>query len=231
MFGTNEPYWSLSFEVWYYVFFGLIYFLPRLCKYPAVIVWALLCGPKIALYLPLWLMGYFTYRCLHCASSLRWSKRTMWMAYIGGIAIYFVLHRLFQRYVPASPMFEMQRSVPVMCSFIYSLLLGAVVSSNILLFAALTRDSSFWSASREKLIRWCAGATFTLYLVHQPMLIMIAAIAPGVKATPLRGIAAILIVIVAALVLAEVGERRKRMLSRRLSAWFFLKGNPVQGPV
>ena len=61
VFGTNGPYWSLGFEVWYYIFFGLIYFLPVRFKLPAVVLWILVCGPKIALYLPLWLMGVIVY--------------------------------------------------------------------------------------------------------------------------------------------------------------------------
>jgi peptidoglycan/LPS O-acetylase OafA/YrhL len=59
--GTNGPYWSLGFEVWYYILFGLVVFIPRAWRLAAVVLWLTLVGPRVALAFPVWLMGFAAY--------------------------------------------------------------------------------------------------------------------------------------------------------------------------
>ncbi|WOI38743.1 acyltransferase [Alteromonas sp. CI.11.F.A3] len=56
----NFPYWSLSFEVWYYIFIGAILFTKRY-KILFVILAVILMGPFIALFLPIWGLGAVLY--------------------------------------------------------------------------------------------------------------------------------------------------------------------------
>ena len=51
----------MGFEVWYYIVFGLVTFLPTRWRKGAVVIWLALVGPRIALAFPIWLMGYFAY--------------------------------------------------------------------------------------------------------------------------------------------------------------------------
>jgi peptidoglycan/LPS O-acetylase OafA/YrhL len=68
-FFSNVPYWSISYEVAYYILFGVSFFLI-----------GLLAGPKILLLLPIWLLGAWVYRS-------RWhdniTRRTAVLALIG----------------------------------------------------------------------------------------------------------------------------------------------------
>jgi peptidoglycan/LPS O-acetylase OafA/YrhL len=53
--GSDLPYWSLGYEIWYYVIFGIFLFSPR--KWFFLPVALIVIGPKIVSMLPLWLFG------------------------------------------------------------------------------------------------------------------------------------------------------------------------------
>lgn len=55
-------YWSLGYEVWYYVLFGAIFFGRGLTRVLLVAVILLVMGHKLWLLLPVWMSGVFLYR-------------------------------------------------------------------------------------------------------------------------------------------------------------------------
>jgi peptidoglycan/LPS O-acetylase OafA/YrhL len=59
----NGPLWSLSYEFWYYIIFGLFLYKRKGRKWliPGIIG-CLIPGPKILLMMPIWLFGYLAYR-------------------------------------------------------------------------------------------------------------------------------------------------------------------------
>ena len=59
---SNVPYWSICYEMWYYVGFGLLMFLPRRPALIATALLACLLGPKIVLLAPIWGLGVLLYR-------------------------------------------------------------------------------------------------------------------------------------------------------------------------
>ncbi len=59
---SNNPFWSLSYEWWYYAAFGFFMLIPgRIGSLLALAALAVM-GPKIWLLFPIWLMGVFVYR-------------------------------------------------------------------------------------------------------------------------------------------------------------------------
>ena len=60
--GSNVPFWSLDYEVWYYVIFAVGVFLHGRYRIAALGAAALLAGPKILVLLPVWLMGVAAWR-------------------------------------------------------------------------------------------------------------------------------------------------------------------------
>jgi len=60
--GSNIAFWSLDYEAWYYILFGLAMFLEGRRRIVALVGAALLAGPRILLLLPLWLMGWSAWR-------------------------------------------------------------------------------------------------------------------------------------------------------------------------
>src|SRR5580704_6327499 len=59
---SDIPVWSIGFEFWYYVFFGVIIFAPRKWRYVAVPIVALMVGPRILLLSPIWFFGVAVYQ-------------------------------------------------------------------------------------------------------------------------------------------------------------------------
>ena len=53
----NGPLWSLGFEFWYYVLFGLVMLCKYKYKYIFILVVSILVGPKILLYGVIWYFG------------------------------------------------------------------------------------------------------------------------------------------------------------------------------
>ena len=79
-FFSNVPYWSISYEVAYYILFGVSFFLKGPTRWVLLSIIGLLAGPKILLLLPIWLLGVWVYRS-------RWhdniTRRTAVLALIG----------------------------------------------------------------------------------------------------------------------------------------------------
>ncbi|MBL8362823.1 MAG: acyltransferase [Rubrivivax sp.] len=58
----NGPYWSLCYEVWYYVAFGAFMFLRGRSRWLLLAAVLLVCGPRILLLAPPWVLGVLVYR-------------------------------------------------------------------------------------------------------------------------------------------------------------------------
>jgi peptidoglycan/LPS O-acetylase OafA/YrhL len=57
----NFPYWSINYEFWYYIIFGIFMFMKGKYKIPALILACILSGPSIILFMPIWLIGVALY--------------------------------------------------------------------------------------------------------------------------------------------------------------------------
>ena len=60
--GSDISFWSVNFEAWYYTLFGAAMFLRGWQRMVALTVAALLAGPKILVFFPIWLMGLSAWR-------------------------------------------------------------------------------------------------------------------------------------------------------------------------
>ena len=60
--GINGPFWSLSYEAFYYLLFGIIFYGRNTLKWLAVALVLVVSGPVIAALFPVWGLGYLAYR-------------------------------------------------------------------------------------------------------------------------------------------------------------------------
>jgi peptidoglycan/LPS O-acetylase OafA/YrhL len=92
---------------------------------------------------------------------------------------------------------------------IQDILLGTILGANLIGLHAASQRMPGWVLPLAPTIRWLAGASFTLYITHVPILFFIRAVAPwplessGYRAT------IVIAPILMAFVVAELGERRK----------------------
>lgn len=212
VFGTNEPFWSLSFEVWYYILFALVMFSSGWMRIVLVALAAVVCGPLIVMYLPLWLLGALLY--LLYERGLR-----VGLSALALFPLSVCCYQLARRHLggEASDIFHIVSPAHGAYNVAYFCLIGLLACVNILSGGEITQRLLPYLAGVAKAVRWASGASFTLYLVHLPILIMLRAVFPATGASWIAACLACVTTIGLVLLLAELGERRKRQLAGALA--------------
>jgi peptidoglycan/LPS O-acetylase OafA/YrhL len=173
---SDGPYWSLSFEASYYLIWGLYIFGGK-WRWYGVALASLMVGPKILLLFPIWLAGAAMQR-----SGVRFSRTGAVLA-LPVAAVCIVLGK-FYNVLPADPWFEE-------ASFPSHWLRGFGIC--LVLLSALTLSP----LGRRGAIGWLADRSFTIYLLHYPLLKYISVIMGSWSDTTLGSV----LLAVAALVL------------------------------
>lgn len=163
----NQPFWSLNYEVWYYIIFGTWIFSTPKWRKPFTALVMLCAGPKILLLLPVWLMGAWLYRAMP-----KMSPRTGWIVFFGtlviGAALWWFDASSSLRswlYGVFPPAWRAHYST----QFLYDILLGLLVSANFAAVVSLGPAFDFlFKASTA--IRYLASFTFSLYVFHSPLI-------------------------------------------------------------
>lgn len=178
---SNVPYWSIGYEMWYYVAFGCAMFLPRRQGALLIAGLALLLGPKVVLLAPIWLLGVLLYRW----ESLRYLSRfKSWLLVVVSTVGIVVFHqaeiaeqltRHFMGFIGESWHAQLTFSK----FFISDYLLGTLVFLNFAGMRRVSDDLSPFFLHFERPIRFLAGYTLSLYLLHQPLFLFWAAVLHG----------------------------------------------------
>ena len=207
--GSNEPMWSLAFEAWYYFIFAFLSFSRGFLRFLFVIILALIAGPKIMLYFPLWLSGVATY------DFIRGELCTKIGPKAGAIMLMVsaLLYASIKILVPGVPnAYHWQSVGQALTSAAWFYAVGIATVINLIGFAAaVPATRTIWPKRLEQGIAWLAGGTFTLYLVHQPVMVFAAAIGPTLFGTSAGPYFTLALAFCIPYALAELGERRKRL--------------------
>ena len=211
--GSDGPYWSLGFEVWYYMAFGAYLFIPGRRRWLAALAVLAFIGPKVAIMFPAWLMGVASYR--FCQKQ-RLAKTAGWLLF----GLSFLLLAGYQL-IPHSPLqqFAAFSLTPErFLSTAQDYFLAFVFSINIVGFVAVSDVFAPWLERQAKAIRWIAGGTFAIYLAHLPIMHLLAAISPWPKSSPWTLALLLTATPVACIAFAEVSERQKDAWRRLIVA-------------
>jgi peptidoglycan/LPS O-acetylase OafA/YrhL len=161
--GSDLPYWSLGYEAWYYVIFGLAIFAPARWRGSAVLAAVAFVGPAIAAMLPLWLLGLYGYRlCRTC----RLGKLTGWALCVGSLVAWGAYDACGRTTVAAIidvPAFLRRPSL------LEDYIVGVLFITHVIGFDAISPAFADMAFRLQRPIRWAAGATFTIYLLHLPV--------------------------------------------------------------
>lgn len=162
VFGTNGPLWSLSYEFWYYIAFPLLFFAlwkrssiaVRLLSFIGLCAVLMFVHQKIALMGLIWLMG-MAIHWLPDARSFIQLQRLIGLA----SAIAITVGCLAWCKESRSPLSDYVLGLAIVL-LLYCILHGA------------TASPSGWV---RRVIQYSARSSYTLYLVHLPLLILITA--------------------------------------------------------
>ena len=168
---TAGSYWSLSYEVWYYIAFAVAFYYRGTRRLAFLLPILAFMGPRVLILFPIWIAGALVYQ-LHTAMRLaRAPAMVLFIASFAAlIAIHgFALDRMSDDALNAAlggwP-YEYLRYSGHVCG---AYLVGACMALNF--FAAKYLDlAPLTHPAVTRVIRYAASFTFALYLSHQPLL-------------------------------------------------------------
>jgi peptidoglycan/LPS O-acetylase OafA/YrhL len=213
------PYWSLNFEAWYYLLFGLACYLRGARRAVLVTLALALMGYKLWLLLPVWLSGVWLCRSYHrpwlapAAARIGWLASLLLFGAWVGLGLEEPLRAIGSAGwpFPALPLGSADR-------FLADYLLCAIVLLNF----ACARDAHFTALTRiGRPLRWMASYTFTLYLSHALVIGLWRALYPHDSSSSLDTLALGAAIAITTIALGAVTEHRRdayRALVARLLA-------------
>jgi len=181
--GSNDPFWSLSFEAFYYVMYGLGFYLRGWKRIAALSAVCLLGGPSILFLAPAWFFGCVLHDLYQrCRRSSRDSRSTLAavlaIMLVGGTLAAALPHSLRLAFHNWNVGFNRQTELWGMHKG-HTLFLFAAFPFGLLLIAALLLVERLHvepGSRAVRALRFIADGTFPLYLFHLPMLFLIRSI-------------------------------------------------------
>ena len=210
---SNGPYWSIGYEFWYYVAFGALWFFRGFWRLLALAATFAVAGPKIFLLFPVWLIGVGVW---HLCAHVRLPALVAVLCLTGSIVAY-ILWIATDAYLVAdeiSPrigyLFGVSEtafgwSKPWLGYYVIALMIAVVFLS----LHSLSSNLEMLLSPVAGAVRWAAGATFTIYLMHIPITLFVASAIPGEAEDPVRLTIVFSITLTILFLIAELTERRK----------------------
>lgn len=225
--GSNGPWWSLSYEAGYYALFGAAFFLRGPARIAIMLAVAVLIGPRPLLLLPVWLSGVVLWRLaaagrLNLGAPLAWTFAVLPPLAYGACLALDVPHALMNA---SAQMTGLEvKTWRVLTGFsdeiLWNSLVAALMSLHLAGIASLPQRSlpaPAMSVRAAKAVKWLAGGTFSLYLMHYPVLQFADAVLPETMNLPVRDLALLSASALVPLWLAGLTERRLGALRQFLS--------------
>lgn len=198
----NGPLWSLSYEFWYYVIFGLTFYQPKTWRSWSVLFVAfLVVGPKILLMMPVWLLGNFAYRLQIPIkdSSIRW-----------GIFIFFFVCAIFLAiYTPHWPYDLGKRPLFFAGQFLTDFIVGSFFALALAFIPSGNKIANTLNphSLTTSFFRKFADLTFPLYVLHEPFLVLYRALSGIKNSNSIGMLTGMIVVFIVCMLIGAILER------------------------
>src|SRR5215469_1681333 len=152
--GSALPYWSLGFEVWYYVAFGVAFFGRRPWNLIGAALVMLAIGPRVAALFPLWLLGFACYR---LGQRRPPGTRLGWVLCAGALIAFILYEQIAYR--TGELYSEFSFSPERLHDYAQDYIVGVLFALHLYGFRAVSGAFAPLLLRLERPIRWLAGAT------------------------------------------------------------------------
>ncbi|WP_300454487.1 acyltransferase [Accumulibacter sp.] len=220
---SDTPLWSVAYEFWYYMIFGVAFFYSGRRRVLGLAIIALLIGPRIFVLLPIWWLGVVAYR-LHSAGTFVIGRRLARVLFVSSLALIVLLtsHPLGD---DLGRLLHVMKNFPAANEFLtwsrfflYDYLIGLLFFVHIASARYVIDERIGDHLQRAKAgIRFLAGVTFSIYLYHLPLMYFLKAVIGYDTASLANGLLASGSVIVCCFLLARFTEHKKAFLQQRLT--------------
>jgi peptidoglycan/LPS O-acetylase OafA/YrhL len=162
---SNIALWSLSFEFWYYVIFGVWFCTGRGWKSCAfALIACVIAGPKILAMMPIWIMGCAAYWLPRpkIGRHVAWAGTGLMLVAAAGIAAS----------LKPMPFAVGQAPLYFANQFLTDWAIGLLVSVGLWIIPASPAQGPRVSQAWVDRMRACADLTFPIYVLHYPLLVL-----------------------------------------------------------
>lgn len=196
--GSNLPFWSLSYEAFYYLTFAVAVFAPpgwRIVGAGAVLA---LAGPMIASMSPVWLLGI---GCYYVCTRVELGRSDNRVLMIVPVLLWVAYEVALQRYG--------QRALLGDSRLLHAYIVGPLFAAHLVGAYAVLSEGGRVLGHLARPIRWVSGATFSIYLFHLPIMQFLTTVTPWEPGAWQNRVLMIPGVLAVVFLLAEMTERRK----------------------
>lgn len=216
--GTNGPYWSVSYEVAYYAIFAMAFYLRGVLRVVLVFGAVILVGLNILLLAPCWLIGTMTWQHIKQGRKLR--RDTARALFLTPLIIYAAALVVD---LPAILLYFTKIGLGLdglrfSDEFLWNGILAVGVAVHLIGAASLFQTEP--TAQQSTRIRWLAGGSFSLYLMHYPLLQFFGPALPNSGLPLLDDVFLFAVTVLFCLAFAQIFERtlpRQRAMVQNLT--------------
>jgi peptidoglycan/LPS O-acetylase OafA/YrhL len=180
----DSPFWSLGYECVYYVLFGLIFFLRGWRRYVPCAVIAVIIGPQVMFLFPVWWLGCLVYEFYvrfrkTRVSSVILASTAAWLVIAGALSLMGRSELLQAPLVAFQWVASLRHPIEMMGlmakrATMFAVATGIFTSLALIPLLFATDHITISANGRAvKGFRTVANATFVIYLVHYPMLVLL----------------------------------------------------------
>ncbi|MBB5019754.1 peptidoglycan/LPS O-acetylase OafA/YrhL [Chitinivorax tropicus] len=226
---SNSAYWSLCYEMAYYLLFSIWSFAPAHRRWPWLGLAALVIGPKILLLAPIWLLGVVLY---HWRAGHRIAKTAGWLLWLGSLAgilayQWWDIGKILSKHTEQWLGTWLYTRLHFSKHFLGDYLLALIISASFLGFRAIADQFAGCFKYAGGAIRQASSYTFSIYLFHLPILFFWHMAIPGDRRHITYYLMIVFITLVCTILLGRVTEQQKDQLKKWLNAYLPLQTNPV----
>jgi len=214
-------YWSLAYEAWYYAIFAVLIFYRGARRIVLLLLIFAMLGPQHLVLWPVWLAGVALYAVIDKWRVAPWTGVLLVIGSALAYAVFEVLNvdtalwhissRLFVALVGHEPGNARQ--------YLGDYLVALLVAANILGF----RYGGWTLPARlASSVRWAAGYSFTLYMLHGPLLLTLKHFVELSRIGLTASLGILLLMLVMTVLIGALTEKRRdayRQAFMRLAVW------------